>query len=430
MIESIEQLQRVIESHEQIVLYGGGEVCQAIILYMEKHGWLDKVDTVVDSYKEGKLLGFPVVKLSELQCKGKEQFFLVTVVEKWQAGIKGALEQEGYTGFELLSNELCQILTGRTNRNGKGIYRNKHEMTLLRENGWKAFSFDEAMFSKYRKLIAGLDENSIDLIARILNRIKRILDEEREAYDFYTEEEKESIQKCKEQFHDVIMRFPSAEVFSYRNYFLPINHFESSVFVYKHGFKEIVCPEGLKGKTFIDAGAFVGDSVLVMEELCPGRIICFEAVESHCTLIRKTLELNDISNVTVEQTALGEAKGTIEFQVLSSSSNGVGRKGLEYTDIVKVPLVSLDDYVEEHSVSDIGLIKSDIEGMEQFLLKGARKTIEKYRPVLLISMYHNPSDFFEIKPMIDSWNLGYKFSVYKPLGNNTVVAETLLIAQV
>ena len=63
-------------------------------------------------------------------------------------------------------------------------------------------------------------------------------------------------------------------------------------------------------------------------------------------------------------------------------------------------------------------------------MKGARKTIEKYRPVLLISMYHNPSDFFEIKPMIDSWNLGYKFSVYKPLGNNTVVAETLLIAQV
>lgn len=68
--------------------------------------------------------------------------------------------------------------------------------------------------------------------------------------------------------------------------------------------------------------------------------------------------------------------------------------------------------------------------MGQFLLRGARRTIEKFRPVLLISMYHNPHDFFEIKPMIDSWNLGYKFSVYKPVEKNTVVIDTLLIAQV
>lgn len=32
--------------------------------------------------------------------------------------------------------------------------------------------------------------------------------------------------------------------------------------------------------------------------------------------------------------------------------------------------------------------------------------------------------------MIESWNLGYKFSIYKPVEKDTVVIDTLLIAQV
>lgn len=51
-----------------------------------------------------------------------------------------------------------------------------------------------------------------------------------------------------------------------------------------------------------------------------------------------------------------------------------------------------------------------------------------HRPTLLISIYHSPDDFFNIKPMLDSRNLGCKFKIRRyPL---SLINETLLIAEV
>jgi hypothetical protein len=79
--------------------------------------------------------------------------------------------------------------------------------------------------------------------------------------------------------------------------------------------------------------------------------------------------------------------------------------------------------------SDIGLIKLDIEGSELEAIKGALETIKKFKPILLISVYHRPEDFFFIKPLIDSLDLGYKFIIRKT-SPFTITAETVLIGYV
>ncbi len=48
---------------------------------------------------------------------------------------------------------------------------------------------------------------------------------------------------------------------------------------------------------------------------------------------------------------------------------------------------------------------------------------------MLISIYHNPDDFFEIKPLIESWNLGYSFKICKPV-DKSVSDETALFCEV
>lgn len=70
--------------------------------------------------------------------------------------------------------------------------------------------------------------------------------------------------------------------------------------------------------------------------------------------------------------------------------------------------------MDEHKL-DVGMIKVDIEGAEQSFLKGAKKTISEQKPTLLISIYHNLDDLMAIKPMIEEWNLGYKFRIYRPV---------------
>jgi len=58
---------------------------------------------------------------------------------------------------------------------------------------------------------------------------------------------------------------------------------------------------------------------------------------------------------------------------------------------------------------DIGCIKLDVEGAEYESILGAEKIVKKHRPVLLISAYHTAKDLYDIIPLIDSWNLSYRF---------------------
>lgn len=45
-----------------------------------------------------------------------------------------------------------------------------------------------------------------------------------------------------------------------------------------------------------------------------------------------------------------------------------------------------------------------------------------------ISIYHNASDFFDIKPLLESWNLNYSFKIVRPVDMG-IQCETLLIAE-
>jgi hypothetical protein len=65
----------------------------------------------------------------------------------------------------------------------------------------------------------------------------------------------------------------------------------------------------------------------------------------------------------------------------------------------------------------------DIEGAEPVALKGAIKTIKKYRPKLAIAIYHSMNDFVGIPKWIDDLGLGYKLF----LGHYTIHSEETVI---
>ena len=91
-------------------------------------------------------------------------------------------------------------------------------------------------------------------------------------------------------------------------------------------------------------------------------------------------------------------------------------------------MTTLDSFVDKNNIK-VGLIKTDLEGFEQNFLKGSLNTIKKQKPILIISIYHNYSDFFDIKPMIEELDLGYKFKIIKSNDFNLIV-ETKLLAEV
>lgn len=212
--------------------------------------------------------------------------------------------------------------------------------------------------------------------------------------------------------------------FRFGKYWLPIDHFEDSVFCGHNG-----CGMPLNDGVIIDAGAFIGDSALMFRELYPkNKVVSFEPTESVANQFRQTMKKNNCDNVDLVQAALTDKNGFASLHIvhednLAANTLRANMGGKE----LKVATMRLDDYVDEHGLK-VALIKTDVEGAEKDLLLGARKTIEQQRPVLAISIYHSASDFFTIKPLLESWATDYEYDFFKGVSLH-IGFEIMLIAR-
>lgn len=93
----------------------------------------------------------------------------------------------------------------------------------------------------------------------------------------------------------------------------------------------------------------------------------------------------------------------------------------------EIETIRLDDFFENET-DNISLIKLDIEGYEEQALFGAEKIIKKFKPVLLISCYHDHTalgQMFRLKRLIENFNLGYKI-LFRQLEIENVLEYSLI----
>ena len=282
---------------------------------------------------------------------------------------------------------------------------------------------------RFSALISGLDNESRNTVSDIIHRMGMIADGNKSLQDVYTQREQEEFVRMNDEFSSKIVKL-NDNLYYYNGYYLPVNQFDSSVFYSKYAIDELTTLDSVRNKDIIDAGGYVGDTALLFSSYTDKSIHVFEASPSNMDIIRETIRLNQLENIVPVSKALGEKSGTATFSLgeRNSCNSLVERPGYNYPNHIEVPVITLDDYVRENNL-EVGLIKVDIEGGEQLLLKGAVETIRTQHPILLISIYHSANDFFEIKPMIEKMCDKYTFRIIKP-ANSAIVIETILLAEV
>lgn len=139
----------------------------------------------------------------------------------------------------------------------------------------------------------------------------------------------------------------------------------------------------------VDIGAHVGISVLQWAPLFK-QVTGFEPMVDHYDcLVKNTAHL---SNVTVHNCAMSNEsqmlkgayrtmKNSGSFQLVDEDFVATNHKK---TKIYDIPSRRLDEF----EFDSIGLIKIDVEGWEFEVLKGAKETIKKHQPVLMIEFTH------------------------------------------
>ena len=282
---------------------------------------------------------------------------------------------------------------------------------------------------RFSALISGLDNESKNTVSDIIHRMEVISDGDKALRDIFSQREQDEFVRMNDEFKSKIVKL-NDNLYYYNGYYLPVNQFDSSVFYSKYAIDELTTLDSVRNKHIIDAGGYVGDTALLFSSYTDKSIHVFEASPSNMDIIRETIRLNQLENIVPVSKALGEKSGTATFSLgeRNSCNSLVERPGYNYPNHIEVPVITLDDYVRENNL-EVGLIKVDIEGGEQLLLKGAVETIRTQHPILLISIYHSANDFFEIKPMIEKMCDKYTFRIIKP-ANSAIVIETILLAEV
>ena len=174
-------------------------------------------------------------------------------------------------------------------------------------------------------------------------------------------------------------------------------------------------------ETFVDAGAFVGDTVerFIWENLGTfKKIFAFEPGYKQFKAMEKRV------NRLVDEWAIDPSRIILIKAGLSSESGRMSctflddyplRHGLSDTnvkedldEITSSQVDLLDNFVKDEKIT---FLKVDVEGMEMELLKGATQTILKSKPKIAICVYHYPCDLYAIAEYLRSLVPKYKFAL-------------------
>jgi len=175
----------------------------------------------------------------------------------------------------------------------------------------------------------------------------------------------------------------------------------------------------LRHGVFVDVGAYVG-FYTVLAARHGWRVVAFEPNPINVILLKYNISLHGVGDrAVIVSKATGDAHGWARFSISSNPSESSFtkylRNELKLLEVV-VEVVTIDSVLESLSVKDIDnlIMKVDVEGFGLRVLRGAMKTIERFRPFILFEVHRTFDDEDEIRALEMLKSLGYGFVVVEP----------------
>ncbi len=174
-----------------------------------------------------------------------------------------------------------------------------------------------------------------------------------------------------------------------------------------------------KGDVVYDAGANIGlYSRFMIQRFQASHVYAFEPIPSNRLLLAENLKIVCCTDkVTILPCALGDQDGTASFQVDDLTSNSGTLDAVAHGSAsqsrrqyglppatVDVAVSRIDTLVETNTIAKPDVIKLDVEGAEAMTLDGARHSLSKHRPRLVIELHGSEAARSVLKVL---WDIGF-----------------------
>lgn len=145
------------------------------------------------------------------------------------------------------------------------------------------------------------------------------------------------------------------------------------------------------GDYVIDAGAGVGEYAVVASTMVGrhGKVLAVEASAEPFHYLRKNSRLNPHKNIAPLRAAISDKKGKIKIFRPEGTSfvDSITKSWHGPTHSYSVNSITVDELVRKFKLGKLDLLKLDIEGAELLALRGAKKTMSKLKPKIIIETH-------------------------------------------
>ncbi len=149
------------------------------------------------------------------------------------------------------------------------------------------------------------------------------------------------------------------------------------------------------GGTFVDVGAHIGYFSLKAARVVgsQGRVIAVEPNPATLPVLRDNIRGSEAGCVEVKPIACSDAETELDLFAAARSNTGASSISCANAllagslgNVYRVPARPLDDILQEAGSPRVDVIKIDVEGAEMMVLRGARETLYRQSPLLIVEM--------------------------------------------
>jgi FkbM family methyltransferase len=144
--------------------------------------------------------------------------------------------------------------------------------------------------------------------------------------------------------------------------------------------------------TVYDVGAHTGGHTALLARTA-AHVYAFEPEPNTFAELSRLIAMNEVRNVTALAVALGGESGIAQMALPQEGDDMAGtlepgfQEHLGDAPTVEVPVVALDDLRPLLDLPPPDFVKVDVEGFEDEVLRGARRTVEAHRPTLMVEVH-------------------------------------------
>lgn len=155
-------------------------------------------------------------------------------------------------------------------------------------------------------------------------------------------------------------------------------------YVWEKPFVDIMEQRVRPGSTVVDIGAHIGIHTLSMSRLAgeAGVVVAFEPQLKIYSELINNIVLNNKNNIVAYRCALGNKRASVEMNPPVADNEGATSLGSGGDSVEMITLDSL-------KLDDVSFIKIDVENFEYEVLLGAKETIARNKPYMIVEIMGN-----------------------------------------